>query len=254
MSRTTRVTAHRSADHAVQQHTRRLPDRRENSEAVASLDQAPALTTVSELTGRRGWTKAAVARFLGEPDQVKPNPRYANAAPMRLYDVARIQAVEDTVEWAAWMEKSAKRSSAAQAAAEATAEKRAAVSQAEADSLIAQMAELDGGHSMGGFILPVAREWARSHYDQLWLQRFRGSGEPKSVDDDAPAHFIDRITVNYLRHEHTDYDYLLNLAGKNDIARRWLRNHVLDQIARRFPELADECDRQRYSEDLYQNF
>lgn len=254
MPRTTTVTAHHSAGHGVRRHERRLPERHGNTEPTVSLTPAPVLVTVSDLTSCPGWTKASIGRFLGEPDQLKRNPRYASAAPMRLYDEARIAAVEATDEWAVWLEKSSKRSSAAQHAAETASEKRAAAHQAEAVELIAQMSDLDSGHSMGGFTVTAARETARAHYDRLWLDRYAGRGDLKKAEDDAPADFVDRITVNYLRHVHTDYDRLLAIGARNDVAHTWLRNRVLDQIAERFPELAVECDRQRYSKDLVQRF
>lgn len=43
----------------------------------------------------RGWTSGQINKYLGEPDVVKPNPRFRNSAPMLLYDLDRIEAVED---------------------------------------------------------------------------------------------------------------------------------------------------------------
>lgn len=61
---------------------------------------------------------------------------------------------------------------------------------------------------------------------------------------------VDRITVNYLRHVRTVYD--ASLQRKRIITsdlRSWynkeLKARCLDVIAAAYPELADECDRQR---------
>src|SRR5690606_991259 len=42
----------------------------------------------------RNWTEAAIKRFLGEPDDTKPNPHYKSGPPMRLWLKERAEAVE----------------------------------------------------------------------------------------------------------------------------------------------------------------
>lgn len=60
----------------------------------------------------------------------------------------------------------------------------------------------------------------------------------------------DRLTVNYLRHVRTVYDasLLRNRFSTSDL-RSWynkeLKSRCLEQIATAYPELADECERQR---------
>lgn len=59
---------------------------------------------------------------------------------------------------------------------------------------------------------------------------------------------IDRWTVNYIRHNMVDYDYCLEkLKGEvgKDEAYRILKNYVLDLIKSTYPELAEECERQK---------
>ena len=48
------------------------------------------------LTGlrHRGWTPDLIDAFLGEPDEVRANPFFTRAAPMRLYALERIEAAE----------------------------------------------------------------------------------------------------------------------------------------------------------------
>src|SRR5690606_27438593 len=58
----------------------------------------------------RNWTEAAIKRFLGEPDDTKPNPHYKSGPPMRLWLKERAEAVEQTEEFKAWMLKSLERS------------------------------------------------------------------------------------------------------------------------------------------------
>src|SRR5262249_36768559 len=61
------------------------------------------------------------------------------------------------------------------------------------------------------------------------------------------SEFLARITVNYIRHELTSYDGLLqNARGKVgvDLAQEEIADKVFDAIADAYPWLADECYRQ----------
>lgn len=44
----------------------------------------------------RGWTDSLIKTFLGEPDKLARNPHYSSSAPMRLYLLERVEAVERT--------------------------------------------------------------------------------------------------------------------------------------------------------------
>jgi hypothetical protein len=39
----------------------------------------------------RGWTNSLINKFLPEPDEIKKNPHYRKAAPMKLYLLEKIQ-------------------------------------------------------------------------------------------------------------------------------------------------------------------
>jgi hypothetical protein len=60
----------------------------------------------------RGWTNALVNKFLGDPDDTRAN-RYSRSAPIRLYKMERVSAVEMTPDWQIAKAKSAKRSATA---------------------------------------------------------------------------------------------------------------------------------------------
>ncbi|GCE01749.1 hypothetical protein [Embleya hyalina] len=61
----------------------------------------------------RGWTQAAIGRFLTEPDGTMANMRYRGSPPVRLYAMARVQAIEGTREWQEWFHASRRRRAAA---------------------------------------------------------------------------------------------------------------------------------------------
>jgi len=69
--------------------------------------------TKSELRELRDWTETGIRRFLGEPDEYRPNPYYRTAAPMCLYELARVKAVEASPEFLTWRKDSEKRRDAA---------------------------------------------------------------------------------------------------------------------------------------------
>ncbi len=48
----------------------------------------------------RGWTEAMIRDLLGKPDTLRDNPHYKSAAPMRLWRLQRVEAVEATPEFA----------------------------------------------------------------------------------------------------------------------------------------------------------
>lgn len=78
--------------------------------------------TQSTVLSRPGWTPGAIKRFLGEPDATAPNPHYRRASPMRLYLLARVEAVEATPEFRDWSAKCAQRRERAKATAQRRAE------------------------------------------------------------------------------------------------------------------------------------
>ena len=48
----------------------------------------------------RGWTEAMIRDLLGKPDTLRDNPHYKSAAPMRLWRLQHVEAVEATPEFA----------------------------------------------------------------------------------------------------------------------------------------------------------
>jgi hypothetical protein len=85
--------------------------KREHPAAISE----PKLEYITPFTmkGARGWTGSLIKRFLGEPDKTAPNPHYrCTGAPMRLYLLSRVAAVEQSSDWQATREQVAKRSAA----------------------------------------------------------------------------------------------------------------------------------------------
>ncbi len=75
----------------------------------------------------------------------------------------------------------------------------------------------------------------------------RSNGNYVGASRDSDPDFLERIQVNFLRHELTNYDWHLGqLKGYTGVeeARGRVRERVLDAIAEAYPDLASECSRQ----------
>ena len=60
-------------------------------------------------TKGRGWTDAAVKKWLGDPDKTSKNPHYRSGPPTKLFLITRIQKVEETEEFQNWLKGSAEK-------------------------------------------------------------------------------------------------------------------------------------------------
>ena len=191
----------------------------------------------------RGWTPALVRTFLGPPDATKKNPHYAPAAPMKLYDLRRVKAAERRAKWKQQRSAAAKRS---QASLEVAARKRECTIQ-EADRIKIRVK----AHTPQSLL-----KEAIDHYNERSAERAikRGTDDDRfACESDSPA-FLQRIQVNYARHQLSNYERLLRQwDGRTGVAQAVCIacRRVFEQIARRFPWLADECTRQlRRAEEM----
>jgi hypothetical protein len=97
----------------------------------------PAHLSVPALRAR-GWSPSMIRDLLGGHDDEKKNPRYATAAPMKLYRASRVVAAEDLPEFAALAAKGARQSAGGTAAADRRRARKAAeiVLGAEIDAIV----------------------------------------------------------------------------------------------------------------------
>jgi hypothetical protein len=74
--------------------------------------------TKADLKLTRGWTDAAIKKFLGKEDKNARNPIYRSASPVCLYLFERVLAAEASAEFEIWRQASQKRKEAAKKASE----------------------------------------------------------------------------------------------------------------------------------------
>ncbi|WP_406863854.1 hypothetical protein ABZO31_26845 [Streptomyces sp. HUAS MG47] len=183
-------------------------------------------TTYTTLTGlrRRGWTDTMVRSLLGEPDVQGRSPRLWSLAPVRLYLLARVEAVERTEEFALCARAPGGSRSAA-ATAGAQARRRAVLAAIRAEPVAVPC-------------LPPP-DLERRAVRHRRLLGARGSEEITPV-------LLVRWQVNYLRHALKRYEALLDgLFGDVGLAeaRRLLDRRLYEAIAGAYPALAEECRR-----------
>lgn len=178
----------------------------------------------------RGWTDALIKRFLPEHDKECPNPHYRHAAPMRLYSAERVERIEESQAFKEAVEKSSKRKESAKKAVET--KKQQAMNYA-----------LTVDISIPKMTIKELFEFACEHYNDRQLERV-GRGGNWVYDPVSPGfcsfEFLSRISVNFLRHECSEYEEhleeLYGVTGKQ-AAYETIKRRVNEAILEVYPEL-----------------
>ncbi|MEU8764861.1 hypothetical protein [Streptomyces sp. NPDC048659] len=176
--------------------------------------------TVAALRGR-GWSEAMIDGLLGQADVQGRDPRRWSPAPVRLYLLARVEAVERTPDFL----RAASVAGRGSAAADAGAERRR---RAVLAAILAEPIEVPR--------LPAA-ELERRAVRHRHLLGARGPGAEGALV---------RWQVGYLRQALARYETLLDgLYGDTGRAEaeRLLRRRLYEAIAAAYPRLARECAR-----------
>ncbi len=200
--------------------------------------EEPDYLTKTAIKKDRGWTEGAILKFLGAPDKLGSNP-YSSKHPSHLYLKSRVEDEEKTNRFAEWKKKSATRRNAARKAANTRKEKTLA-------RVRSRLGEIQLHPQAQGLSKKRLRKLAVASYEDIEMERC-GYGIPRTVEKDAPASFIHRIEVNFLRHEATMYDAELEeYAGSTGVreAVDAVRERVYEVIAEEYPHLKKECERQ----------
>ena len=203
--------------------------------------------TVSRMKSERGWTPGLIDGLLGEPDRLATNPHYSTAPKMRLYDIMRVKMAEETREFKKMAEGRARRQKAAMRARNARGV--GIILRARTIPIRYDFPDDLRDALMAGYAR--RREWA----DYINYELDGGDREPVPVPPlrDVRQEDIDTWAVNYLRHECTSYDDTLCrtigragahgpgkpgiLRQESDGAHAIIKDRILHEIIRRFPEL-----------------
>lgn len=182
-----------------------------------------------------GWTKTMIETLLPEPE-LKDNPHYKCAAPMKLWAVEIVEAVMETPEYAAAAALAAKRKAAAKKADETKTANAIALAGDLSDKITIKVIPAPDLRSR---TLAAKQAW----YDSLDIYDY--PSDAYSADQLT----VDRWMVNYIRHNLTEYDRTLYDHIHIRTCKGWLiyttiKEATLHKIADAYPYLADECMRQ----------
>lgn len=182
----------------------------------------------------RGWTPALIKKYLGKPDTSTRNTTYRSAPDIKMYSWIRVEECEQSEEWQCEI-------------AALRARTDAAKSQQKRKKLLEQVEEMQVvvSHLSPRELVPRAIvAYNEYHQERMWQYGYQY----------APAHagcdkrFLQRIAVNYIRHELTHYDEVierLSQAPAMAQARNAIRRRIYYEIIKVYPQYTDECLRQQ---------
>ena len=189
------------------------------------------------LLKQRGWTESMIKTFLRDPDAEKDNPIYKSAAPMKLYDMKRVLAAESEDRFKERKNKAENRSKTMKDVADL--KKQELMEQIELMTFKIKVISQDN------LIKNAIRSYNDFH-EMISVERNYYSFDYATTKSDKP--FLERIEVNYIRHNLTKYDTALEtMAGRIGVheAVVKIKFMILDAIAEKYPELSNECQNQK---------
>lgn len=162
----------------------------------------------------RGWTLSAITKFLGDPDKIKPNPMYRSAAPMKLWDKTRVEAVERSAEFMDWKVGSkARRQKASETMTAVMQAKRLETIQAFTEALRSEVDQALAWVKTVEDLENLEQQAIEHWYAHQMSRAVEGRGEfpewPGQLDHDTRVRWVE----NYVRHALTNYEYLLCCSG-----------------------------------------
>jgi len=189
--------------------------------------------TITTLKRERGWTDGLVKKLLRDPDVIADNPYYRNGNPMRLYLKERVHDAENEDCYQRAQEGRKKRHNAAMKGV-----------QTKKDRLMRMIEEMDISVQVID-IGDVIEQAVHSYNDRGWERGEKCEKIPAEGLCDSLFH--QRVCVNFLRHECTDYDWNLEATAKkvgrgDGIAE--IRRKIYDEIRKKYPLFRAECRRQ----------
>ena len=199
----------------------------------------PQFISKAGLIGKRNWTEKLVNMFMPHPDKEAENPHYKSAPPMKLYSLDRVERIEQTERFKEAYRSASRNKAAGKEAAETKRNKLMTYVQTvvinipvlEKDSLIFQACA------------------SYNHHNSYRRQYVEGGEDFEPATPNSDHGFLQRITLNYIRHNLTRYHvHLEQNFGKvgNDDAYEILKMRVNAAIYLKYPYLNPQ-------NELYEN-
>lgn len=187
----------------------------------------------------RGWTKSLIKKFLPKPDHIK-NFRYGCAY---FYGQIHVAEIEQSVEFRELQIKALKRR---ESAIRGLADRRKEYLDYLENRMPVRVKEL----AEGELIERAITSYNNRQMYKAWRKYERGYGDEFRIfeaDQNSDPQFLERITVNFIRHRLTSYDNLLaNTHGKlsKQTAIDIIQRRVFTAMVDVYPEYRNEIKRQ----------
>lgn len=184
----------------------------------------------------RGWTETMIKKLLLNPDKEVSNPIFKSASTMKLYSIAKVETAELTESFIKYKSQAEKRSK--------TMKK---VSDAKKYKLLEEINSMK--YVVNIIPMESLMEKAIENYNDFHFYKavqFENI-DFLPVDKNADQKFINRIMVNYVRHNLTEYDTRLEeVAGRIGVHEGVIKIKckILEEISKAYPELKKECSNQ----------
>lgn len=155
------------------------------------------------LKGKRGWTDLLIRTFLKEPDLITDNPHYKSAPPMSLWELDKIVRIEETPTFI----EAKKEAQARQKIAGKSVDTKKQKILNYVNALVIKLPEFTEEQ-----VVRRACKAYNMRKENLSMERGY-EYEPANANSDSV--FLNRICVNYLRHQCSSYErQLQNIFGK----------------------------------------
>ena len=181
--------------------------------------------TKTDLISMRKWTDRLIKKYMPVPDEIRNNPYYGQASTMKLYKISRVEAIEKNEQFLIDFQKTMLRRKSS-----------AKMVETKKDNLLIQISEL-----------PISVEFIqRNELVPLVIDDYNDRNYYKDYLTlrDLDQSTLERLTVNYIRHQLTSYDQCLGLifsrVGKKE-GYRLLKERIYKCISESYPELTGEC-------------
>jgi hypothetical protein len=212
--------------------------------STKSNEGMPSYVTASGLKDR-GWTDTLIRTFLPTPDRTRVNRHYQSGPPVKLYELGRVEAAEHNSEF---------KEAAVRAQTRSDRQKGVALKQSnELQERVSNLTIQVESRPLADVRNAAIWHYNSNPHDEIYFNLATTESDPE---------FLDRISVNYIRHCLTRYDRFLDeIMGKPGVmdAKRIIVEKIFDKIAETYPDLEAECDRQcqfrlsQFDDEEFQN-
>ncbi|MBD1890502.1 hypothetical protein [Coleofasciculus sp. FACHB-SPT9] len=188
-----------------------------------------------------GWTNGAIASFLSEPDTTAPNPYSRKASPVKLFSKDRVNQVMQSEPFTTWQSKTAPQRLKA---SDNMKELMAARQNALVDQIIKRLEIYwTDKETLETLVNSAMTRWEEQ---KIYRESQRRKEAPCEMDRierptwNSDINFLERITLNYIRHECSNYHELLRSLEEQvgrQAAYESLKNEIAERVEAKFGSL-----------------